>query len=51
MKRSGCKTVISLLVVQFVFLLSFSAFAEEVDKKFSREFNVEGMEKLMVSNR
>lgn len=51
MKRSGCKTVISLLVVQFIFLLSFSANAEEVDKKFSKEFSVEGKDLLMISNR
>ncbi len=51
MKRSGCKTVISLLVVQFVFLLSFSTFAEEVDRKFSKEFSVEGKDLLEINNR
>jgi hypothetical protein len=51
MKRSGCKTVISVLVVQFVLLLSFSAFAEDVDKKFNKEFSVDGMEMLKINNR
>lgn len=51
MKRSGCKTVISLLVVQFVFLLSFSALADEVDKKFKEEFSASGKEMLKINNR
>ena len=51
MKRSGCKTVIGLLVVQVVFLLSFSAFADEVEKKFDKEFSTKGKELLNISNR
>jgi hypothetical protein len=51
MKRSGCKTVVGLLVVQAVFLLSFSAFGEEVEKTFKKEYSTQGKDLLKIDNR
>ncbi|MBS0011798.1 MAG: hypothetical protein KFF49_10340, partial [Bacteroidales bacterium] len=51
MKRSGCKSVIRLLFIQLVLFLSVSLYAADVDKKFSKEFDAEGIEVLKISNR
>jgi len=51
MKRSGCKTVLGLLVVQAIFVLAFTASAEEAEKKFSKEFSAQGKDLLKVDNR
>ena len=51
MKRSGCKTVIGLLVVQAAFILFSTAYAAEVEKKYSKEYNATGKDLLSISNR
>ncbi len=51
MKRSGCKTVLGLLVIQAIFVLAFTASAEEVEKKFSKEFSAQGKDLLKIDNR
>ncbi|MEE4214632.1 MAG: hypothetical protein V2I34_06170 [Bacteroidales bacterium] len=51
MKRSGCKSVIRLLFVQVVLILSVAAYAADVDKQFSREFDASAIELLKINNR
>jgi hypothetical protein len=51
MKRSGCKTVIGLFVLSAVFLFSGTALAEELDKKYDKEYKVQGNELLKINNR
>ncbi len=51
MKRSGCKTVIGLLIVQALFILPNTALGAEVEKKFNKEFSTQGKELLKISNR
>jgi hypothetical protein len=51
MKRSGCKTVIGLFVLLAVFLFSGTALAEELEKKYDKEYKVEGNELLKINNR
>ncbi|HUS86645.1 MAG TPA: hypothetical protein VMW76_05335 [Bacteroidales bacterium] len=51
MKRSGCKTVIGLFVLSAIFLLSGTALAQELDKKYNKEYSVQGNELLKINNR
>jgi len=51
MKQSGYKSVISLLFVQLILALSVSVYASDVEKKFSKEFDAEGIELLRINNR
>lgn len=49
MKRSGCKSVISLLFIQLI--LTVSVYASDVDKTITREFDASGIELLKINNR
>ncbi len=51
MKRSGCKTLFGLLIIQAFLLLPASSFGVEVKKEFSREFDTAGKELLTIDNR
>ncbi len=51
MKRSGCKSVISLLFIQFILILTVSVYATDVDKTITREFDASGIELLIINNR
>jgi hypothetical protein len=51
MKRSGCKTVIGLFVLSAVFLFSSTVLGEELDKKYNKEYKVQGKELLKINNR
>ncbi|MCF8222253.1 MAG: hypothetical protein K9J25_03835 [Bacteroidales bacterium] len=51
MKRSGCKTVIRLLFVQLILLITVAVYADEVQKKFSKEYDAKGIKELEISNR
>ncbi|MDZ7739003.1 MAG: hypothetical protein U5K32_08070 [Bacteroidales bacterium] len=51
MKRSGCKSVISLLFIQLILILTVSVYADDVDKTITREFDASGIELLKIDNR
>ncbi len=51
MKRSACKSVISLLFIQLILILTVSVYAAGVDKKITREFDARGIELLKIDNR
>ncbi|MFP4488922.1 MAG: hypothetical protein ACLFN1_06425 [Bacteroidales bacterium] len=51
MKRSGCKSVISLLFIQLILILPVSVYAADVDKTINREFDASKIDLLKIDNR